>query len=225
MNGPVIGVNGLITANAILAASSTTGLDPWSSPQLHDEIDIAGLTLAAPGDCWFQITGAERAYRWDVKDGAGLQGAIETYRGRTPPPFQITFYMWTPQHWVSVTNLFASLQYDPTKLAVKAYPIFHVALSILGISQVIVEGIGLPAKVGDWQSGPDMFTAVLKLREFYPILPIPPQTPDQAALANQPPQLSPDIQNQQNIQNQLTQQIRNAGDPLGLITPPAPTGS
>lgn len=199
----------LVTAVQSIAAT----LDPWNQPLLHDEFDIGPSSFVAPRDGWFQITGAERAYRWDIKDGAGLQGAIETYRGRTPPPFQITFYMWTPDHYTAVASLFNSIQYDPTKYTVTPYTISHPVLAILNITQVIVEGIGQIVKVGDWQQGPDMFTAVLKLREFYPPLPFPLQTPNSAAQPEDPAknQLT-DLNNQANA---LKNQAAQLGSPWG----------
>ena len=195
-------------------------ISPWDAPGAWDTLVVSGITYSAPGDGWFQITGAERSYRWDVKDGAGLQGAIETYRGRTPPPFTITFYIWTGQQYAATETFLRNFLYDPTKLNIMPFTIYHPTLDNLLISQVICEGVGGITKVGDWQQGPDMFTATVKLREFFPILAFPAQTPDAAANANQAPQLSQDIQDQQNIQKGLTQQITNAGDPLGLFTPP-----
>lgn len=203
---------------AVIDIESVTS--PWDAPGVWDTLVVSGFTYSAPADGWFQIMGAERSYRWDVKDGAGLQGAIETYRGRTPPQFTLTFYIWTADQYAATETFLKTFLYDPTKLQVTPFTIYHPTLDNLLISQVICEGVGGITKVGDWQSGPDMFTATVKLREFFPLLAFPPQTPDKAANANQAPQLSQDIQDQQNIQKGLTQQIQNAGDPLGLFTPP-----
>jgi len=195
-------------------------VSPWVAPTLWDSLVISGVSYKAPADGWFQITGATRSYRWDVKDGAGLQGAIETYRGRTPPQFTITFYIWTDEQYTATETFLRGLFYDPTKLTIQPYTVYHPTLDNLGIYQIIIEEIGGITKSGDWQQGPDMFTAVVRCREFFPLIAFPQQTPDAAADKNQAPQLSGDIQNQQQIQSKLTEQIRNAGDPLGLFNPP-----
>jgi hypothetical protein len=90
----------------------TLNLDsPFTDPVAWDTIRVAGVEWFGK----FEIRGAKRAFKWDVKDGLGLQGAIETYRGQTPPPFTINFYLWADQHFDQWPEFIALFNYNAAK--------------------------------------------------------------------------------------------------------------
>lgn len=154
---------------------------PFEQPKLWDSITVAGVTWGVdaenPLGRKLEIKGAKRAYKWDVKDGMGQQGALETYRGQTPPPFTIVFYIYTAQlyaQWLTFKKLF---EYNAVKFQPKPVSIFHPTLDALGIYQVICEDIGEVERVSDDL----MFSATVSLREFFRPLPVSATTPDAAS--------------------------------------------
>jgi len=90
----------------------TLNLDsPFTNP-------IAWDTIAVMGRKWFgkfDIRGAKRAYKWDIKDGMGLEGWLSWYRGWTGPSFTITFYLWADVHFDLWTDFFSPFLYDAHK--------------------------------------------------------------------------------------------------------------
>lgn len=157
-------------------------LDAWASPftepKVWDQITVGGK-LWGPNRK-VEIKSAKRAYKWDVKDGMGQQGALETYRGQTPPPFQIVFYLWTNDQyneWQTFQRLF---KYDGVKFQPTPVSIYHPMLDQLGIYQIICEDIGAPEKISDDL----MFTVTVSVREFFRPLPAPAVTPDAALNAD-----------------------------------------
>lgn len=181
------------------------GSTPLTDPVSWDTIIVSGVK-------WFgkvDIRGAERSYKWDIKDGLGLQGAIETYRGQTPSPFTIDFFLWTSEHFLAWQSFSLLFLYDGTRPGgVKPVDIFHPALVYLGIYQVICEGVGAPEKISDDL----MFRATVKLREYYP----PPKvnttrTPDAAADKPERRGEDPVIARLQRQLAQLTEQANRLG--------------
>ena len=119
---------------------------PFALPQTWDQIQIAGHVWP-PRESGYtsariKIAGAKRAYKWDVKDGLGLQGALETYRGQTPPAFTVTFFIWTDALYAAWLSFQPLLQYNGVKFQPKPVSIYHPQLANLGIYQVITEDIG-----------------------------------------------------------------------------------
>ena len=81
------------------------GASPFSRPDVWDTITISGKSWTGK----FEIRGARKSYKWDQKDGAGLEGAYLTYRGKAITPFHIYFYVWTDDiyaAWDSFSKLF-----------------------------------------------------------------------------------------------------------------------
>lgn len=149
---------------------------PFALPTVWDGITVAGQRWGN-GDRKVEIRGAKRAYKWDVKDGMGQQGALETYRGQTPPPFTIDFYLWTDEHytdWLSYQKLF---MYNAVKFQPTPVSIFHPMLDVLGIYQILCEDIGAVEKVSDDL----MFRVTVSVREFFRPLPVSAVTPDAAS--------------------------------------------
>lgn len=256
----------------------TLNLDsPFTDPVAWDTLRVGGVEWFGK----FEIRGAKRAYKWDVKDGLGLQGAIETYRGQTPPPFTITFYLWANVHFDAWPDFSAQFKYNAAKQpsitgaaltnakaqakaahdtqvyietyiqknpprtpaaiqaaqkqledakravaqangavakasatgqvpspGVKPVDIYHPSLALIGIHQVICEGLGAPEK----QSDDLMFTAVVELREYFPPLPInTTTTPDAAADSPEQTETDPAVVSREKQLDQLMQTAINSG--------------
>lgn len=172
---------------------------PWANPMLWDTLSLAGQDWVGR----FEISGAERSYNWQIADGAGLQGAVETYRGRTPPAFSIKFWLYEVP-FIGPSDLYAPflgfiapLFYHPSTIAVAgqlqanavtqvqvrpndpnfALTIYHPSLLNLGITQVIVKSIGGIGK----ESDDGLYSCTIQLQEFFPPLPTPAAVPDSAA--------------------------------------------
>lgn len=146
---------------------------PFALPEVWDAVTVAGQVWHGK----IEIKGARRAYKWDIKDGMGQQGALETYRGQTPTPFTITFYIWEDAQytaWLSFVKLF---QYNAVKTQPKPVAIYHPMLDTLGIGQILCEDIGAVEKVSEDL----MFSVTVSLREFFRPLPVSPVTPDAAS--------------------------------------------
>jgi hypothetical protein len=146
---------------------------PFALPEVWDALTVGGEVWTGK----IEIKGAKRAYKWDIKDGMGQQGALETYRGQTPTPFTITFYIWTDAQyakWLTFAKLF---MYNGFKFRPNPVTIYHPMLDSINIGQVIVEDIGAVEKVSDDL----MFSVTVSLREFVRPLPVSPVTPDAAS--------------------------------------------
>ena len=146
---------------------------PFDLPEVWDAVTVAGQVWQGK----VEIKGARRSYKWDIKDGMGQQGALETYRGQTPTPFTLTFFIWTSAQytqWLSFVKLF---QYNGFKFRPNPVTIYHPQLDVLGIGQIITEDIGAVEKVSDDL----MFSVTVSLREFVRPLPVSPVTPDAAS--------------------------------------------
>lgn len=90
----------------------TINLDsPFTNPIAWDTITVSGREWFGK----FDIRGAKRAYKWDIKDGMGLEGWLSWYRGWTGPAFTITFYLWADSHFDLWPEFFSPFLYDAHK--------------------------------------------------------------------------------------------------------------
>jgi hypothetical protein len=90
----------------------TLNLDsPFTNPIAWDTISVMGREWFGK----FDIRGAKRAYKWDIRDGMGLEGWLSWYRGWTGPAFTITFYMWADVHFDLWGDFFSPFLYDAHK--------------------------------------------------------------------------------------------------------------
>jgi hypothetical protein len=134
---------------------------PFGDPKLWDTIKVGGQTWYG----LFKIQGAGRLYKWDTKDAAGVEGASQTYRGKKPKRFRITFYIWTDDFWTQWQQGFAeNFKYSGLKGDVKPVEIFHPSLDAIDVSQVICIDLGAVERVSD----DGMWAAVVELEEFFP---------------------------------------------------------
>lgn len=193
------------TQNLILPTAS-----PFDGGGSWDEITVAGQLWPPENGSHdyakFSIKGAKRAYKWEIQDGLGIQGAVEVYRGWTPQPFTIEFFLWDSElyrQWLDFQPLF---QYDATKQRTQQpIKISHPMLANLGIRQVIVEDIGAVEMV---DAASRMFSVTVSLREFFPPRPVAASSPDAASTGDpNKPAASPAVQIRTDRIAQLTKQV------------------
>ena len=190
--------------------------DPWYYSQIWDSVLIGGAPWGpATGGGSVVIKGATRFHKIDQKDGGGLDGATQTYRGRKPKPFKILFRMWAQQHWLLWVTYSQLFNYNAIVGAVP-YSIAHPSLQVLGINDVICEEVG--SVEVDEQS--KMATATVTFRQFLPP-PLINATNTPPAAAAVPPTIpgvppNPAIAALQARISQLNAQIAAEGAPGGL---------
>ena len=137
------------------------GASPFSRPDVWDTITISGKSWTGK----FEIRGARKSYKWDQKDGAGLEGAYLTYRGKAITPFHIYFYVWTDDiysAWDSFSKLFNYSGIKPP--GPLPLSIAHPSLALLGLTQIAVDYVGALEKISDDL----MFRVDVQVREFQP---------------------------------------------------------
>ena len=123
-----------------------------------DVVRISGVTC--PGYC--EITGFERGWGWDVKEGKGAQGTTPTYTNKQKCEGEITFYLWTNQHFVDWETFRPLFLYDPTKANTpQAVSIEHPSLADVGIKSVVTQKISPIKHLGD-----QLFSCTVKLLEY-----------------------------------------------------------
>lgn len=197
-----------------------TQVSPWAQPQLWDTLYAGGKHWPPTGSSFFakfEIKGLDRLYRWDIRQGYGFAGAQEWLVARDPPPFTIDFYLWSDTQYGPFLDFISVFNYDRYLLKpgqpVQGVPVYHPQLANLSLYQVICEAIGSIEK----QSDDLMYKCTIKLREFFPAIPITPGAPDKAPDAEDDPQLSAQVKSAQTQIAQLTSTATANGDPLGLL--------
>jgi hypothetical protein len=111
-----------------------------------DTVKIGGMLC--PGIC--EITGFERGWGWDIKQGKGAQGTDFTYTSKIECEGEITFYLWTGQHFQQWETFRPQFKYDPTKNT-KPQPIsiFHPSLHDIDVTKVVTRKISPIKHLGD----------------------------------------------------------------------------
>jgi hypothetical protein len=155
--------------------------DPFNFAQAWDSIQIGLFTWGGPSGFFgkIQIKGATRFYKIDQKDGQGLDGATQTYRGQKPKPFKLVF-SWGFQNLTPVTPaqqhaywvLFsAQFNYTGSKLGLPppVYQVYHPGLQLLGIGAILVEEVGMV----EIDERTNIASSTVGVRQFYPVLPAP----------------------------------------------------
>lgn len=133
---------------------------PFIDPKSWDTITVAGVTFTTK----LQIRNAGRAYKWQIKNPAGVDGSIETYRGKLAAKFEIDFYIWTQDLYQQWLNFSKNFIYKNAQ-TITGIDISHPTLQNVGIHQVICEELGALELVSDNEL---MWKATVKLREFFP---------------------------------------------------------
>lgn len=134
---------------------------PWDDPTTWDTIFITGI----PWQGKFEIKGAKRTYKWDVKPAPGIEGFNQTYRGQPHALFRIRFYLWTPSmYYYWITAIQPLFMYSGIKDLVLPVKVYHPSLANIGISACVCDSIGNIEKVNDEL----MFAVDVDLHEFLP---------------------------------------------------------
>jgi len=177
---------------AIVRLGTQTLITPTSSPfdleNSWDEIRVADKLwppeINSHDYAKFTIKGAKRSYKWEIQDGLGIQGAVEIYRGWTPQPFSIEFFLWDSELYRAWADFQPVFQYDATKQRTQQpISIAHPMLANLAIRQVIVEDVGAIEMV---DAAARMFSVTVSLREFFPPRQIIAAAPADAASTGDP---------------------------------------
>src|ERR1700691_3227850 len=166
--------------------------DPFSFAQSWDTITINGMTWGGPSGSGvldpeypmftkIVVEGASRFYKVDQKDGSGLDGATQTFRGVKPRPFKLKFVWYTTaQHvWWSVFSYMFIYTGSKSLGPPPVFSVQHPALQLLYIDSILVDELGQVNINVDTKEA----HAVVTCRQFYP----PPPTSATATPTTAPP--------------------------------------
>lgn len=117
--------------------------NPYLVPEDWDTLLLGGKET--PGVA--EVSGADRPYKIDEKDGPGTEGAILTYRGKRLAKFTVKLKFWLVtggdddqlDEW---DRFRPTLEQAANKKGVTALDVVHPALNDLGIKSVICDKIG-----------------------------------------------------------------------------------
>jgi hypothetical protein len=110
------------------------------SPDLRGGADICVLGgVEIPSAV--RIEALEAAAKWDVKESPGSDGAVMTYQGYTPAPFQIVFDLWTEAQEVTWAEIMTKIRPKPGRGQGKPVDVAHVDLDEVGCRQAIIKKI------------------------------------------------------------------------------------
>jgi hypothetical protein len=132
-----------------------------SDPDAYDFFTTRGAR--SPGVCEF--SGGSRSYIWDLKQGAGSQGATETYRGwKVTEGIKFKIKMWKGEQITYCYNTFLPLlRYDATKQNPQPIDIQHPVLMANDIFSVITIDIGPLTN-----AGAQLWTVEVEFSEYRP---------------------------------------------------------
>ena len=139
---------------------------PLKDPHAWSSITVSGTTIGpADGSGKIVLKRAGRPYKWQVKDAKGQDGGVSTYQGKRPPEWEIEFHMWTDtqfHRWQSLSQTW--FLYDAGKTSVDPVDVYHPGLAMVGISQILVDDLGVPEQQGDRK----YWIASVKVHEYFP---------------------------------------------------------
>ena len=158
-------------------------------PSIYDVVTIQGQVC--PGTV--TLSGFKRKWNWDKKQGKGSQGTTPTQVGKPAVTGDLTFWLWSGDHFAAWETFRPLFLYDATRASVQAVSVFHPALSDLGINSLVCESLSPILHVGN-----NLYSCVAEMAEFIP--------PPKAAAVSTP-----------------TTSKTGQGAGTGAQTPPAPT--
>jgi hypothetical protein len=130
----------------ILQTITLASDSPFSNPQPWDALVLgSGPTFTWLGPVDFR--GAKRSFSWQYKYPKGIKGDVNTFRGTHCQSFMMRVHVWSASQWGQLPQLLSYFNYDGTKLGPDGTPLanpvnmFHPALALIGITQVICEEI------------------------------------------------------------------------------------
>lgn len=97
---------------------------------------------------------ADRSNKFDVKSAPGVSGATITWQGYEPAKVTITIKMWLEEHLEGCAKLLKLIEPKASKGLPSAWKVFHPALQLRNIQEVLVESIKGPNpsdKPGVWE--------------------------------------------------------------------------
>jgi hypothetical protein len=127
--------------------------------QAWDTVTVAGVQ--SPGYC--TLSEFSKRSEFDIKKGKGVFGATITYVGRPPAKGSITFYLWTPSHFIDWATFRTLFNYDPTKSEVKPVDIYHPSLDDVGLKSFVAENVEAIK-----HEGKGLYSCKIDLIEYFP---------------------------------------------------------
>ncbi len=131
---------------------------PTAVPDLYDFIVVQGI--ASPGIA--TVSGADRGYKWDVKEAKGSAGATTTFQGDGVAKPKVEFQLWLDEHfeaWDTFVQILKAAQgKNPTVLDV-VHPVFQEH----EIRSLVVENIGQVV-----HKGKGLYSITVSFLEYYP---------------------------------------------------------
>lgn len=132
------------------------GAAPTIATAVHETFIVCGI--AAPGIA--TVTGAERPYKWDVKDAKGNSGATTTYQGEGVVKCKVELHLWKDgtdptdptDHFAEWDSFRELLQSGMKEKKLRALDVLHPALVDVDVYAAGVERIGqlVPKGGGLW---------------------------------------------------------------------------
>lgn len=151
---------GMLKPSTAIAAT-TSILNPIEHSQDADFLTLQGVR--SPGVI-ASMSGHDREYKWDVKEGKGTAGATTTFTNIPPVKFSVKFSLWTPTHFTELERFLAVCFFDPTKdPSLNARSIFHPWLAPLSIASVVTTKIG-----GIVHEGKGLYSVTVEFLEYKP---------------------------------------------------------
>jgi hypothetical protein len=163
-------------------------ISPLKYPPVYDVLYVGGQP--SPGVA--VISDADRAHKWDVKDGPGTEGAVITYRGKPPAKFTSKHKLWLEEHFAAWNAWRVLLAPEGAKKDVQPVDLLHPALIEQEIFSAVVETLGAIVHEGN-----GLYSYTIKWLEYRPpakknVTTTPSKPVANAPSPNAPPQLSPE---------------------------------
>lgn len=179
------------------------GATPIEQPNEYDSTTFGNLTT--PGRC--ELSGFDRAYKWDVQMGLGVGGASVVFVAKPPVEGSIKFWAWDRSHFATWNTILPNLKYDPSKAPAKrAIQVYHPFLRDIEASAFVVR------KIGGWvHEGGGLYSRVIELLEWIPPVPgiITPAGADPTFQVGQPDPAIVALQNERNEVLAAAQKVYN----------------
>jgi hypothetical protein len=113
------------------------------------------------GNTKVSVTG-ELTMKWDVKESPKSDGATEKFMGYSPCRPEVTWQIYTEQHWDDWQSLFNLIRPTAGKTGPVEVEIVHPQLSQAKLRKFWVESIPIPR-----QTGPDIFDVSIHCLEWF----------------------------------------------------------
>lgn len=112
----------------------------WTQEELEQlnsvTIISAGVPVKSPGTC--KITPSKGIPRnWQTREGYGLSGATQSFRGLGLAEFTLTIHMWETAHRPEFTAFDAAIEPSPLGAPEKVYRISNPILAQRGVTQCV----------------------------------------------------------------------------------------